>query len=275
MYLGIDFSGGAGPWETRCSRPTVWVATIEDNAALRLTDLRPVQELSGEGEPFTRLLALLRAGDFAAAGIDAPFSIPARYLPPGGHVELLDQVSRLSPAPDRPFPSGAALIDLAKSITALDQKKPHRETELVWVRRGINTRSALWNGPRGGAAFTAACLTLLVRSGRPVWPWNWGPGMLVEAFPAAQLRSWALSYRSYGKLEQHEARERILVGLAKRVKFTTWQHAAMLGCPDALDAVIAAFGAIAAVRVGPLAKYPTDGLISVMDERHFGADVVK
>jgi hypothetical protein len=122
MYLGIDFSGGADPWKARCSRPTVWVATIEDIVAPRLTDLRPVQSLPGEGEPFTRLLALLRAGDFAAAGIDAPFAIPTKYLPPGGHVELLDRIDRLSRVPDRPFASGAALVGLAAEIGPLDQK---------------------------------------------------------------------------------------------------------------------------------------------------------
>ncbi len=105
MYLGIDFSGGASPWKTRCSRPTVWVATIEDSAEPRLIDLRPVQSLPGDGDPFTRLIILLRKGDCAAAGIDAPFAIPARHLPPGGHVELLTRVGKLPPEPDRPFAS--------------------------------------------------------------------------------------------------------------------------------------------------------------------------
>ncbi len=266
MYLGIDFSGGADPWKARCSRPTVWVAAIENNVAPRLTNLRPVQSLPGDGEPFTRLLALLRAGDFAAAGIDAPFAIPAKYLPPGGHVELLYRVGRLSPMLDRPFASGAALVGLAAEIAPLDQKKPHRETERVWVERGVNTRSTLWNGPRGGAAFAAACLTLLARSGRPVWPWNCGPGMLVEAFPAAQLRTWALPHSGYSKPEQHDAREQILIGLAKRLDFTASQRDSMLGSPDALDAVIAAFAAIAAVREGAPADYPADGLIAVFDD---------
>jgi len=264
MYLGIDFSGGAKPWKTRNSRPTVWVSRVEDIDAPRLTDLRPVQNLSGEGEPFTRLLALLSAGDYVAAGIDAPFSIPAKFLPPGGHSELLNRINRLLPAPDRPFAPGAALVTLAAEVAPFDQKKPLRETEQVWVKRGINTRSTLWNGPRGGAAFTAACLTLLARSGRPVWPWNFGSGMLVEAFPAAQLRIWALPHHGYGKTQQYDTREQILVGLSQILDFTTADRDTMLRSPDALDAVIASFAAIAAVREGAPAEYPLDGLIAVM-----------
>lgn len=267
MNLGIDFSGGAAPWRTRCSRPTVWIATVETRTAPRLADLRPVQSLPGEGTPFDRLVALLHAGDFAAAGIDAPFAIPAEHLPHGGHVELLAQVDMLPPAPDRPFPSGAALVDLATRSIPLGQRKPHRETERVWAKRGVNTRSTLWNGPRGGAPFTAACLTLLARSGRPIWPWNAGRGLLVEAFPAAQLLSWNLPHRGYGKPEQHGVRERILAGLAERLEFTAAQRALLLGFPDALDAVIAAFAAIAVGREAPPAKYPADGLIAVLDDR--------
>jgi hypothetical protein len=266
MYLGIDFSGGAQPWKTRCSRPTVWIATIEHSLALRLTDLRPVQTLPGDGEPFAKLVALLRAGDFVAAGIDAPFAVPATYLPPGGHVELLDRVNRMPPAPDRPFPAGASLVAISEQTSPLDQKKPYRTTERLWLERGVNARSTLWNGPRGGAAFTAACLTLLARSGRPIWPWTLGPGMLVEAFPAAQLRAWRLPHSGYGKPEQRTVREQILLGLTDHLDFAVSQRDLMATCPDALDAVIAAFAAIAAVRKGAPAAYPADGLIAVMDD---------
>lgn len=266
MYLGIDFSGGADPWKARCSRPTVWIATIEDIVAPRLTDLRPVQSLPGEGDPFTRLVAMLRAGDFTAAGIDAPFAIPAKYLPPGGHTELLKRVDSLAPVSDRPFASGAALVELVEAAAPLDQKKPHRETERFWVKQGVNTRSTLWNGPRSGAAFTAACLTLLARSGRPIWLWNCGPGMLVEAFPAAQLRQWTLPHHGYSKPEQYNAREQILVGLVEHLDFTVSQRGLMVGSPDALDAVIATFAAIAAVQRGAPADYPADGLIAVMND---------
>ena len=265
MYLGIDFSGAARPWRPRCHKPTVWIATVEDGKVPRLTDVIPVQSLTGDGSPFDRLVTLLHSGKFRAAGIDAPFAIPVKYLPAGGHRELLDRIRRVQPAVDRPFASGAALIELAAAISMLDQKKPYRETEKLWIERGVNTRSALWNGPRGGAAFTAACLTLLARSERPVWPWKCGPGMLVEAFPAAQLRSWGLPHSGYSKPEQNGVRADILDGLAKHIQVSESQRVSLMESPDALDSVISSFAAIAAVRKGTTTQHPADGLIAVMD----------
>jgi cupin 2 domain-containing protein len=266
-YLGINFSGGAGSWRTRRSNPTVWIATIQGGARLRLVDLRPVQHLPGEGEPFERLVTLLRTSDFVAAGIDAPFAVPAEHLPPGGHAELLEHVAALSPAPDRPFPSGAALVELAEKFAPMGRsKKPYRETERVWAGRGVNTRSTLWNGPRGGAPFTAACLMLLARADRPVWPWHSGPGMLVEAFPAAQLKVWGLPHGGYSKPDQREIRERILAFIAERLVIAAADQSIMLGSPDALDAVIAGFAGIAAEETGAPSGFPADGLISVAGE---------
>ena len=267
MYLGIDFSGGAAPWQARCAKPTVWIASLEDEASPRLTDLRPVQDLSGTEDPFAKLVSRLRCGDFVAAGIDAPFSIPAEYLPPGGHRALLAHVATLPDAADRPFPSGAALVALAEEVEPLRSKKPMRDTEGVWAKRGVNTRSTLWNGPRGGAPFTAACLALLGRAGRPLWPWDNGPGMLVEAFPAAQLKTWGLPHNGYGKPEQRDARETILAGFAGRLLFNAAQRATMLETPDALDAVLAAFAGIAAIRHGVPDRIPADGLIAVAEDR--------
>lgn len=77
-------------------------------------------------------------------------------------------------------------------------KKLWRHTESEWQTRGVNVRSTLWNGPRGGAPFTVACLTLLHRTGRPIWPWcRDEKNCLVEAFPAAQLRHWKLPFIGY------------------------------------------------------------------------------
>lgn len=264
IYLGIDFSGGAAAWRRRCLRPTVWIAAVEAAGHPRLVELVPVQALAGTGDPFGRLVTLLRSEDYVAAGIDAPFCIPARYMPPGGHACLLAAAADLPDAADRPFPSGASLVELAASVASLETAKPLRETEKAWLSRGVNTRSALWNGPRGGAPFAAACLALLARAGRPVWPWATGPGMLVESFPAAQLKAWSLPHTGYAAPDRRAAREHIVAGIHQRIDLKAAEVALLLDYPDALDAVVAAFGAISASTSDLPAVVSPDGLISVM-----------
>ena len=221
----------------------MWVSTVDDR---RLVDLRPVQALEGVGSPFERLVAVLSAGRFMAAGIDAPFCIPARHMPAGGHDALVKAVGAMEAAVDRPFPRGAALVDMAKSVAGLESAKPLRATELVWKLKGLNVRSALWNGPRGGAPFAVACLSLLARAGRPVWPWRSGEGMLVEAFPAAQVKQWLRRLPSYGRPDQQAARIELVALVEARLEVPEALKAMMLESADALDATLAAFGAMAA-----------------------------
>jgi hypothetical protein len=242
-FLGIDFSGGAGPWKPTCARPTVWIATLE---AFRLADLRPVQKLDGDGSPFERLVGLLREGRYRAAAIDAPFSLPQAHLPPGGHSELLRDVAQLKIAEDRPFPRGEAIVAYASKLAPIRSAKTWRQTEQAC---GALARSTLWNGARPGAPFTAACLTLLSRVQRPIWPWKDAPGMLVEAFPAAQLRAWDLPNTGYGLPEEKPVRAKIVAALEERgLMIEPGYRKQMMTSPDALDAVIAAFGGRAAAN---------------------------
>ncbi len=242
-FLGIDFSGASAPWRPTCSRPTVWIASIDGP---RLAELLPVQRLPGAGDPFDRLVALLAEGRYRAAGIDAPFALPERHMPPEGHAQLLRDIADMTPAIDRPFPRGAALLDYARGHAPLTSAKPTRETE----RLHGATRSTLWNGARPGAPFAAACLTLLSRAGRPVWPWKDTQGMLVEAFPAAQLRAWNLPSANYASLEDRKTRTRIVAYLeeTRRLIIDPADRKLMHASADALDAVLAAFGARAAAN---------------------------
>jgi hypothetical protein len=113
----------------------------------------PVQQLSGTGTPFDRLVKLIAAGEFDAAAVDAPFSLPSRHLPPGGHSELLRSIRALPNAPDRDFPLGSAIVLLGENATAKNQDKPKplRQTEKYWAERGVNTRSTMWSGTRRSA----------------------------------------------------------------------------------------------------------------------------
>jgi hypothetical protein len=249
-WYGIDFSGNHAQWRPQTRKPNVWIATVEGEAGdLRLVKLEPVQALPERfGEhPFDRLVCLLRAGDFAAAGIDAPFSIPRQYACRfGSYAALLDAVEGL-PREGRPFPKGAAFVEgLTGEKPPLAPPKPMRRTDQLQPR-GVNVRSTMWNGARGGAPMTAACMALLARAGRPIWPWAAPaqPSLLVEAFPAAQLSTWGLPHQKYEGADNLANRQAIARGLCARLRIPKEYLAPMLDCADALDAVVCAFAAIA------------------------------
>ena len=206
----------------------------------------PVQSFQGNAPPFERLVEFLARADFDVAAIDAPFAFPLAHMPDGRHSELLRQVRLLPNAPDRPFPRGADIVALGEAVAPRAEAKPLRLTERYWVTRGVNTRSTMWCGARGGAPFAAACLRLIERSGRPMWPWEpMQHGLLAEAFPAAQVRQWGLPHQGYSRLSAVKVRAAIMNSLRKRIDLTSAQVDTALNCADALDAIVAVFAAIA------------------------------
>ena len=268
MWLGLDFSGDAGKWTARCSRSNVWLATVEDKRGKPyVRSLRRVQQLDGDYPPFERLADYLFKADFAAAGIDAPFALPKEHMPKGGHAALLKAVAAL-PREGRPFAKGAALVDWAKTIAPVTSAKPMRETERKWRARGLNVRSTLWNGARGGAPFTAACLTLLHAAGRPCYPWaTSGDGMMLETVPMAQLKVWNLPFVGYDGDKGAATRRTIVAGVAKRVELPDEITKLCLSSADAVDAVVCALIA-RAWSMGKLLDYgapthPIEGWIVV------------
>jgi hypothetical protein len=123
-FVGIDFAGGSRPWRTSVSRPPVWIAIVSGADEPRLERIAPVQALDGDGTPFERLVRLLATDNFEAAAIDAPFSLPNAHMPQGGQTELLRNVRAIPNAPDRPFPSGADILNLGPG----DQSQSNGET---------------------------------------------------------------------------------------------------------------------------------------------------
>ena len=110
-YVGIDFSGDQAKWSPKFPASNVWIAVAEERSdALTLTSLQRVQQLPGQARPFARLAAWLSLGDYSAAGIDAPFSIPwwffGRSLP--DHPGLLSAVNALPLRGTMDFPTGMA-----------------------------------------------------------------------------------------------------------------------------------------------------------------------
>lgn len=82
--------------------------------------------------------------------------------------------------------------------------------------------------------------------------------MLVEVFPAAQLKQWGWACPGYGKPENVDMRRMLVSALGERLDGLEGDLRLMMTYPDALDAVLAAFGALAVVR-GDLARAPDDG----------------
>jgi Protein of unknown function (DUF429) len=256
-------------WSAGCGKSNVWIAEVEcATGRLSLAKLRRVQQLSGDHHPFTSLVQYLRQSEFTAAAIDAPFSIPVAYVRPKIHRELLELVAGLESPDGRPFPTAGDFVNGVLEGRTPMTKKPLRQTEEYWQRK-VNVRSTLWAGARGGAAMTAACLKLLRESGCPIWPWERsGPGLLFEAFPAAQFCHWGLPYQAYnGNTEEEGAKRRLIVQtLATRVDLRGCRET-LEQCADALDALICAFAAVAVINNDtlPYAENAVDqeGLIAI------------
>ncbi|MFI5299737.1 MAG: DUF429 domain-containing protein [Polyangiales bacterium] len=223
---------------------------------MTLAALDPVQALPGTGHPFDNLVSLLRFGGFDGAGVDASFLIQRQFTA-RGHAALLSAVAAL-PLNGRPFPEAKQFVAaVAGYLPPLNPPKPMRATELVW---GVSARSTLWAGARGGAAMTAACLMLLARTGSAAWPWTWsGSRLLVEAFPAAQLRHWNLPHVKYNGADPIAAANRAVIVRALGARLSLGHHLPrVLGNADALDAVLCAFAARAACS-GTVVKAPGAG----------------
>lgn len=254
-WLGIDFSGDHLEWRANCNKSNIWIADVrESDGQVYLHDTFPVQQLEGNNDipPFTRLINLLKNAEYDGAGIDAPFSIPDKYVPDDSHEMLLARIGAIEKHPGRPFPDGGTFV---KSITGqdppLDDKKPLRKTEAFWNKK-VNIRSTLWAGPRGGAPMTSACLTLLHLANCPMWPWDNSnsAGLLVEAFPAGQLYQWGIIHQQYngeGNLADRN-RKIILNQLKERLSIPDNLSLILQKGADALDSVICAFAAIAVTK---------------------------
>lgn len=164
-FIGIDFSGAVRPWLPRVTNPTVWIATVEATGQhLTVRELRPAQDLPGSGDGFSKLVNWLGEGKFAAAAIDAPFSIPAIHIPDGEHAELLRRVGWMLVGKGRVFPAGDQLVALANSVSPMTSLKPLRHCEAYWRNAGSKS------GRRSGMGHV-----VVLPSRRHVSPLSRGP----------------------------------------------------------------------------------------------------
>jgi hypothetical protein len=263
-FLGIDFSGNHHMWRPGCGRSNVWIADVRKiGEGLVLDHLVRVQELPGDEHPMERLVAVLRVADYDAAGIDAPFSVPREYVPSEGYASLLEQIGTMSDPDGRPFLKSSDFVKtVAGASPPLCPPKPMRNTDAYWSAKGLNVRSTLWAGARGGAAMTSACFKLLHLARRPVWPWVDEPrGLLVEAFPMAQLRQWGLPYNGYGKQDSkgESLRGQIIDWMRGRIDLNRFETI-LISNADALDSVLCVFSGLA-VYTSAIAALPDESAL--------------
>lgn len=256
-WIGIDFSGANGSWSPGTTKSNVWIAVVNQirTTELRLSTLEQVQRFQSRdaAPPFKRLAHFLRDGDFDCAAIDAPFSLPSVALPKGSRADFLKRIKRLTLEAKRHIPHGAQLLAIAREQLPWLEERGTKQHYRAAEHRFSATRTSLWNGPRGGAAFTIACLRLLAEADQYSL-WNGAADdkapRIVEAYPAGQLRCWKLPAEKYNGTEEFAVsnRERIVAALEKDIGLTigTNHRQTVLGNADALDAVICAFGAKAA-----------------------------
>lgn len=233
--------------------------------------IMPVQTLNGGGSPFERLIRLVSSNSEAYCGIDAPFSVPMQVH--AGRAERAWRIVADLPRGNRPFPAGCDLVNAFAPGLPRYGVKILRETERAWKAQKVNVRSTMWDGPRGGAPFTSACMTLLARCDGPVWPIRLGGAgaTICEAFPAAQLRHWSLPYTGYSGTgsEARSRREHILATLVDEHGLAIGNNESRkcIDCADALDSVLCCYSAAAvafdrlAIPPGPQSQ--TEGHIAV------------
>lgn len=274
-YVGIDFSGDQMQWSPNAQASNVWLATVEANGEMmNLGSLQRVQQLPGEGRPFARLAVWLANGDYSAAAIDAPFSIPWWFFGQGfvDHPGLVARVNELPLDAGQDFPTGHAFIASVAADAPFQFSKPLRVTECYWRGRGVNIRSTVWAGARPGAPFASACTKLLAQASRPTWPWaERTDGSLVEAFPAAQLRHWGLPFREYNGIAGQVNRAAIVMDLTdnRGLQVGNEDLATIQGNADALDAVLCSYAARAVVQnqfgveIPPFNAWQREGWIAI------------
>lgn len=256
-WIGIDFSGANGSWSPGTQRSNVWVAVVTQSTERKL-DLNRLERIQcffqdAKLPPFSALAQFLKTGQFDCAAIDAPFSLPREALPNGGRAKFLKRIARLPIDAPRHIPRGAQLIDIAREKLPCLEDRGTKSLYRTVERQFHATRTGLWNGPRGGAAFTITCLRLLAEA---EYTSLWGGAAkdkrprIVEAYPAGQLRTWGLPHTKYAGKDDIDFRNRatLIKALEDRVRLDVEpsHRELMLENADALDAVICAFGAKAA-----------------------------
>lgn len=257
---GVDFSGA------KLAGRTIWIARTEPRARgrLALVALDRLEALCGTAKRTVCLAELVRmvnASDAALWGFDCPFGLPLELFP--ADATWTDQFAFLEEYGEEAYACGLECVARTKRMapgplhtalhcqrqTDLDAKAPFPAFHYRMVYQtfyGIrDVIQPLANTP--GTALLPFQYRKLPRAKR----------VAVECCPSSVLKKHGLPHQNYkqpkgGPLSrlQRQTRHAILAGLGKWVRISERHRRVMMRNPggDALDAVIAAVGALHGFR---------------------------
>ncbi|HKA56307.1 MAG TPA: DUF429 domain-containing protein [Candidatus Binatia bacterium] len=276
---GVDFSGA------KLAGRNTWVARIEPASPRRrprytLTSLLPLERACGTAErsaALPHLVQMIAESDGALWALDFPFGLPVELMGPGAC--WLAQFDLLHAWGEDDYGVGLECIRRAQALglskhvrrlTDVEAKAPFDPYHYrIIYQTFYGMRDVL--GPLKGQRHTAILPFQYRRlqSARRV---------LVEACPASTLKLLGLPHQNYkqpqgGRLAPKRLRTRrmILDGLSEYVQITEAQRRVMMrnGGGDALDAVVAAIGAVRSWQtsdhrlVARHPRYPREGRLFV------------
>jgi hypothetical protein len=256
---GVDFSGA------RLAGRTIWIARAAVSARsgrLKLVGLASLEQTAGTAEraaALAYLVRLVRESHEALWAIDAPFGLPVEVMDDG--LTWADLMAFVRGFPTGAYDLGLRCLDRAKRLggpghvyrtTDRRSKTPFSCYHYRIIYQTFHVmRDVLW--------------PLLDEPGTAVLPFQYGrlpqaERVVVEACPSSTLKRMGLPHQGYkqpgGKPvspERCHTRAAILAGLAPLVHVPDPHPETILRDPggDALDAVIAAVGAMHAWRTAP------------------------
>ena len=273
---GVDFSGA------KLAGRNTWVARVQPRRRGRpvLTELDSLEKLCGtaeRGAALAHLVALVKASDAALWGFDCPFGLPLELFPPG--TAWVDQFAFLADWGEEAYNCGLECIRRALLIG-----------ERMHLRR---TTDSVAKAPFDGYHYRIIYQTfygmrdvagpLSRMPGTCVLPFQYrklrtAKRVVVECCPGSVLKRLGLPHQNYkqpagGPLTRKRrlTRHTILAALDTMVVLGDRHRRVMMRNPggDALDAVIAAVGALRAVSaadhraIAGHPRYPHEGHLFV------------
>jgi uncharacterized protein DUF429 len=259
FIYGVDFSGA------KLAGRNIWVARIEATvgrskpAPYTLTSLWQLENLCGVGEravALAHLVRLISESQQALWALDFPFGLPVEVLEP--EAKWPAQFNLLHAFGEDAYGVGLECLRRARTLggpnhirrlTDIEEKAPFDSYHYrIIYQTFYGMRDVL--GPLRRCKQTAILPFQYRRlsSARRV---------IIEACPASTLKRLGLPHQNYkqpqgGRMERKRLRTRrtILDGLAKHVGIAEAHRRVMMrnGAGDALDAVVAAVGAVISWR---------------------------